>query len=68
MSLSSLFGGPPKPQRPAAPPTPDNSAAEIAAALELERKARGRASTILTGPGGLTSSPTTAANILLGAT
>lgn len=65
--MTTLFSKPKKPTPPPPPPTPDNSAAEIAAAQELERKARGRASTQLTGPQGLTSSPSTASNVLLGA-
>lgn len=65
--MTTLFSKPKAPQAPPPPPTPDNSAAEIAAAQELERKARGRASTQLTGPAGLLGSASTASNVLLGA-
>ncbi|WP_119462931.1 hypothetical protein [Rhodospirillaceae bacterium SYSU D60014] len=54
---------------PEAPPSPtdDNGTAEeMARAAEAERKARGRASTILTGSRGLLGSPTTSSRTLLG--
>lgn len=64
--MTTLFSAPPKPKPPPAPPTPDNSAATMDAAAEAERKARGRASTMLTGGLGLNDSPTLARNTLLG--
>lgn len=53
--MSTLFSKPdiPKPPPPPAPPTPETSQAELDAAAAAERRARGRAATILTGPGGL---------------
>ena len=61
--MSSLFGGAPDPEPV---PTADNSAAEMNARQEQERRARGRASTILTSPEGLLSEPQTASTVLLG--
>ncbi len=61
------------PQAPAVPPPPaplDTKNPETAAALDAaaanERKAKGRASTYLTGAGGLTTQATTAGRTLLG--
>lgn len=62
--MSSMFGGGQQDMQPV--PTPDNSADELAAAAQAERQARGRASTILTSPGGLLTSPQTASTVLLG--
>ena len=47
------------------PPTPDNRAAELAAAAQRERLARGRASTIINGPGGVEGMPILSSNVLL---
>jgi hypothetical protein len=60
--MASLFSKPDYPE----PPTPDNSAAELAAAAQRERLARGRASTIVTSVGGLSDEPLTSTNVLLG--
>ena len=61
--MGFLFGKRPKPQQQQQPlaipppptPTADNSEAQrkMQEAAEIQRKARGRASTILTGPQGL---------------
>lgn len=59
---------PPPVAPPPPPPTPQN--AEVADAQKQaaanERKARGRASTLLTGAGGVTTAATTAGRTLLG--
>lgn len=60
--MTSLFS---KPNYPS-PVTPDNSAAKLAEAAQRERLARGRASTIVTGAGGLEDEPVTSSNVLLG--
>ncbi len=68
--LGSLVGGGTKTKVVQAPPppTPSNpdNADELAAAAEAERRARGRASNILTGGQGLLGAPTTASRVLLG--
>lgn len=61
--MASLFS---KPDMGPAP-TPDNRAAELAAAAQRERLARGRASTILTGAMGVEAEPVLSSNVLLGA-
>jgi len=60
--MASLFSKPDFPD----PVTPDNSAAKLAEAAQRERMARGRASTILTGVGGVEGDPVTSSNVLLG--
>lgn len=65
--MASLFS---KPESYKPPPTPDNSAEQLAAAAaaerERDRKMRGRASNILTSSSGLTDEPLTSSNVLLG--
>lgn len=51
---------------PPPPATPENSSAAMDAAALNERKAKGRASTYLTGAGGVTTQATTASRTLLG--
>jgi hypothetical protein len=67
--IGDLVGGGAKPKAappPAAVPTPGTSADALAAAAEAERRARGRASNILTGGSGLLGSPSLASTVLLG--
>jgi hypothetical protein len=66
--LGDLVGGGAKPKAspPPAAPTPGTSADALAAAAEAERRARGRASNILTGGTGLLGSPSLASTVLLG--
>lgn len=73
IGLGGLLGAPKMPDVPAAPLTPDTdpaAQAKIAEAERLEReaqlRARGRASTILTGGAGDTSTANTARRTLLG--
>lgn len=56
------------PPIPAAPPRLPDEGVRLARADELSkrRRAAGRANTILTGPGGLTSTANTTGNTLLG--
>lgn len=67
--LGSLVGGKKTTViKQAPPPTPSNpdNADALAAAAEAERKARGRASNILTSGQGILGSPTLRPNVLLG--
>lgn len=61
-------GAPALPPRPAATPRLPDEGVRLARADELSRRRRaaGRASTILTGPGGATGSASTTGNTLLG--
>lgn len=68
--MSSIFGGSPSTPKPLPPPPDPNAAAEVARRMQeaaaLERKARGRASTILTGGQGLLDEENRPGRILFG--
>lgn len=65
--MSQMFSAPKMPALPTTPMAPTMSdAAKDQSQSDILAKRRGRATTLLTGPKGVTTQPTTAAKTLLG--
>jgi hypothetical protein len=66
--MSFLFGSPKSPAPPPAPPTPADPDVQkrLEEAQRLQRMARGRASTIMTGSQGLLNEEKGASRVLIG--
>ena len=68
--MSSLFGGKKQQPQPLPPPPSPDTSADVRRRMEeasaLQRKARGRASTILTSPQGILNEDSPSQRILLG--
>lgn len=66
--MAGIFGGPPQVQALPPPPSRDNKdvAAEMEKAAAIERRAKGRSATLLTGGDGVTEQASISKRMLLG--